>query len=98
ILVIIRERRTFVLWARVLLQLFHQVLDGSFELGVAALSPRRRIEFNLDIGADSGVLDLPFAVQAVNGRIGRGVTATVHQRGRAERGDQSAPRAFADER
>src|SRR5262245_5890686 len=95
---IIRERRTFVLRARILLQLFQQVFDRPFELRVAALSPRRRIEFDLDVGADSGVLDLPFAVQSVDRRVGRGVEAAVHQRRRGERGDQTAPRAFADER
>src|SRR2546428_11080966 len=84
--------------SRILFEFFQQVLDGLFELRIAALTPGGRIEFDFDIGSDTGVLDLPFAVEAIDCRVGRGHPAAVHQLRDAKGGNQSSPCALPDER
>src|SRR5262249_26412704 len=79
ILVIIRERRTFVLRARILLQLFQEVLDGSFELRVTPLPPSRWIEINFDVGRDADVLDFPVALESIQRRARRADESAIHQ-------------------
>src|SRR5262245_53185915 len=83
---------------RVLLQLFHQPTDGSFELNVAAFAPGFRIEFDLDIRRDATVLDIPLAFRSVEGEVRRSHRAAVNQLRVATDADQSTPGAFADQR
>src|SRR5262245_15668834 len=96
--VVIRIRRALDGLMRILLQFLHQPADGLFELNVAAFAPGLRIEFDLDVGRDAVVLDLPLAFGRVEGEVWRGNRAAVNQRRVAADAHESAPRAFADQR
>src|SRR5689334_12368357 len=79
ILMVIRIGRLLECRWWILLELFHDHLHGLFELCVVALAPCGRLEFDVDVGSDADVLDLPLAFQPVERPTRRHYRAAVDQ-------------------
>src|SRR5437868_5142785 len=80
------------------LELLHHQLDRFFELHVVALAPSLRRHFHLNIGSDTVVFHVPFALGVVEGEARRGDPAAIEQRRITANADQSTPGARAYQR
>ena len=65
---VVRIRRTFVFWQRMLHEETQHQLHRLFQLRVVPLTDRSRIEIDLDVGRDADVFDFPLAVEAIERR------------------------------
>src|SRR5579885_127080 len=73
-------------------------LDGLLKLRVVALADELRVVLDFNVRSDAVVLDLPLALQPVDGDARRGDMPAVHQFGIVVDADESAPGLLADER
>src|ERR1700691_2282817 len=80
-----------------ILQLLHLHLDRLFQLRVAPLPPRSRIEIDFHIRRDAVVLNFPFSVEAVERGPRCSDKTAVEQFWIAADSHQSAPSSFANQ-
>src|SRR5216684_9372843 len=81
-----------------LLQLLNDYFDGLVELRVVPLAECCRIEIDIVIRRDAVILDLPFAIEAIDGGARRRDAAAVEKFGIASDTDQSTPCLLSHER
>src|SRR5258706_4489556 len=79
LLVIVRIRRALELRQRMLFQLLHHHLDCFIELRIVPVAISGWVEIDVIVWSDADILNLPFALKAVNCRSWRGDKASIQQ-------------------
>src|SRR5216684_6323027 len=81
-----------------LLQLLNDYFDGLVELRVVPLAECCWIEIDIVVRRDAVILDLPFAIEAIDRGTRRGDAAAVEKFGIAADADQPSPCSLSHER